>query len=120
MHKLLSVVFSVALLGTAATATAQNAPVEITPEHFAHLDKDKSGGVSKQEYEQFMRDSFKKLDTDGSNTLSRAETSEIMTAEQFAAVDKDKNGEITLDELIAQVMQDFDRHDSNNDGVLQP
>ncbi|NYT60006.1 EF-hand domain-containing protein [Alcaligenaceae bacterium] len=120
MHKLLSVAFSVVLLGTAASATAQNTTVELTPEHFAELDKNKSGGVSKQEYEQFMRDAFKKLDTDGSNSLSPAETSKVMTPEQFAAVDKDNNGEISLDELIEQVMRDFDRHDSNKDGILQP
>ncbi len=120
MHKLLSVAFSAMLLGTAATATAQNSTVELTPEHFAQLDKDESGGISKQEYEQFMRDSFRQLDTDGSNSLSPAEASKIMTPEQFASVDKNNDGEISLDELIEQVMRDFDRQDRNNDGTLQP
>ena len=113
-----SLAFSLALSWSATAAPG--APVELTPEHFAQLDKDKSGGISRDEYEQFMRDAFKKLDTDGSNSLSKEEASKIFTPEQFAAVDKDKNGELSLDELIEQVMRDFDRYDSNKNGILQP
>src|SRR5690606_30605894 len=109
MKKILPLAFSLALIGSTAVAATSNAPVtQLTPEHFAQLDTDKSGGISKSEYEQFMRAAHKQLDTDGSNSLSRAETSKILTPEQFDAIDTDKNGELSLDELIAQVMLDFD------------
>lgn len=121
MKKILPLAFSLALLGSTAAVAASNPPVvELTPEHFAQLDKDKSGGISKAEYEQFMREAYKQLDTDGSNSLSRGETSKMLTPEQFDAIDTDKNGELSLDEFIAQVTHDFDRHDSDKDGVLQP
>ena len=121
MKTILPLVFSLALFGSTAMAAITNAPVtELTPEHFAHLDKDNSGGISRAEYDQFMRDTHKQLDTDGNNSLSRAETSKVLTPGQFDAIDADKNGELSLDELIAQVMHDFDRQDTNKDGILQP
>ena len=109
-------------LGFSGTAYAQGAsgPAERTSEHFKALDRNNSGGVSKDEYEQFMRESFQKLDTDGNKRLSKAEASAVLTPEQFAAVDKDHNGELTLDEFLDHVMRDFDRYDYNNDGVLTP
>lgn len=120
MKKILSLAFSVALCGSAAAIAAPNAYVELTPEHFAQLDRNKSGGISKEEYEQFMRDAFKKLDTDGNNSLSKAEAGKVLTPEQFAAADKDKNGELSLDELIEHVLRDFDRADTDKDGILRP
>ncbi|HUH88833.1 MAG TPA: EF-hand domain-containing protein [Pusillimonas sp.] len=109
------------VLGFSGTAYAQGASAaELTPEHFKALDRNNSGGVSKDEYEQFMRESFLKLDTDGNKRLSKAEASAVLTPEQFAAVDKDHSGELTLDEFLDHVMRDFDRYDYNNDGVLTP
>jgi Ca2+-binding EF-hand superfamily protein len=100
---------------------AQNGPViELTPEHFSQLDRNKSGGISKDEYDQFMRESFRKLDTDHSNTISKAEAAKVLSPEQFAQVDKNGDGEISLDEFIEHVMKDFERWDRNKDGELQP
>lgn len=112
--------FALALLGTGYAQTRPAAQVELTPEHFSQLDRNKSGGISKDEYEQFMRESFQKLDTDGDKRLSKAEAGVVMTPQQFAAVDKNGDGELTLDEFIEHVMRDFDRHDYDKDGVLQP
>lgn len=109
---------SLALAGTVhAQATPQ---VELTPEHFKQLDRNGDGGVSRDEYEAFMRESFNKLDTDGNKRLSKAEASAVLSAEQFDAVDANNDGELTLDEFIAHTMRDFDRHDYDGDGVLQP
>lgn len=106
-------------LGTAqAQNSAQQSP--LTPEHFAALDRNKSGGVSKEEYETFMRESFQKMDKNGDNRLTPAETSDVLTTEQFAMVDANKDGTITLDEFIEHVMRDFDRYDYDKDGRLKP
>lgn len=109
-------------LAVSGAAYAQGTPVqaELSPEHFKALDRNQSGGVSKDEYELFMRESFEKLDTDGSKRLSKRETATVLTPEQFAAVDKDHSGELTLDEFLDHVMRDFDRYDYNRDGVLTP
>jgi Ca2+-binding EF-hand superfamily protein len=119
MKKLLPLAFAFACTLPLA-ATAQTAQPELTPEHFAQLDRNKSGGVSKEEYEQFMIESFSKLDTDRNLRLSKAEAAKVLSPEQFALVDKDNSGDITLDEFIEHVSRDFDRWDLNKDGQLQP
>lgn len=122
--------FAFALLGTAHAQTrppaqakqpaqAERIP-ELTPEHFSQLDRNKSGGISKDEYEQFMRESFQKLDTDGNKRLNKTEAGAVLTPEQFASVDRNGDGELTLDEFIEHVMRDFDRYDYDKDGTLRP
>lgn len=109
-----------ALAGGANAQQTQATEIQMTPEHFAQLDRNKSGGISKEEYETFMRESFQKLDKDGNQQLSPAEAGEVLSTEQFEAVDVNNDGKITLDEFIAHVMRDFDRYDYNKDGKLQP
>ena len=108
------------LLATASIAQAQQAASQpaLTPEHFAQLDRNKSGGISKDEYEQFMRDSYKKMDKDSNQRLTPNETAGVLTAEQFTLVDVNKDGSLTLDEFIEHVMRDFDRYDYDKDGKL--
>lgn len=119
MKKLLPLAFAVSLTLPVAS-NAQTPQPELTPEHFAQLDRNKSGGISKQEYEQFMVESFGKMDTDRNLRLSKAEAAKVLSPEQFALVDKDNSGDITLDEFIEHVSRDFDRWDLNKDGELQP
>lgn len=119
MNKLISLAFT-AVLGLPLAAAAQASERELTPEHFAQLDRNKSGGISKEEYEQFMIESFSKLDTDRNLRLSKAEAAKVLSPEQFKQVDKDNSNDITLDEFIDHVMRDFDRWDQNKDGQLQP
>lgn len=118
MKKFLALAVTMAL-SAPVTALAQNTQLELTSDQFAQLDKNKDGKISRDEYEAFMRNAYKKLDTDGNNSLSRAEAGKVLTPEQFTAADKDKSGELSLDELINQVMADFDRADLNKDGSLQ-
>lgn len=110
MKKILSIIACLALSGPAAVL-AKDTAVELTPEHFAALNGKDNAGVSKEEYEQFIRDAFKKLDTDGSKSLSREETAKVLTPEQFSAIDKNKDNEVTLDELIQQITRDYERYD---------
>ena len=119
MKKLITLAFALSLVYPLAASAETPAP-ELTPEHFAQLDRNKSGGISKEEYEQFMIESFSKLDTDRNLRLSKAEAAKVLSPEQFKQVDKDNSNDITLDEFIDHVMRDFDRWDQNKDGQLQP
>lgn len=103
-----------------APAVAQNQTRQggLTPEHFSQLDRDGSGGISKAEYEQFMRNSYRKMDANKDGRLTKGEAATILASEQFDAVDADKNGVVTQEEFMAQVSRDFDRYDYDNDGVL--
>ena len=112
-------VLSLALLAPLALAQNKGQP-DLTPEHFAHLDKDKSGSVSEAEYREFMEASFTQLDADKKGSLSAPETAQTLTVEQFVVVDKDKNGELSRQEFMDVVMSDFHRYDRNKDAQLQP
>ena len=118
--------FKLILIGalcTLALPTWADTPkprVELTREHFDHIDTDGSGSISEAEYMRFMEAAFKKLDTDGSGGLSPDEVATLLTPAQFAEVDRNNDGKITLDELINHVMADFHRLDRNKDGELQP
>lgn len=119
MKKFLPLALAICLAAPLA-AHAQAPAAELTPEHFAALDRNNSGGISKDEYEQFMREAYRKLDTDGNQSLSPQEAAKVLSAEQFAAVDANNDGQVTLDEFMEHVMRDFARYDTNGDGVLQP
>lgn len=108
------------LAGAANAQTPSGPQADLTPEHFAQLDRNGDGGISREEYEQFMRESFQKLDSDGNRRLSKAEAGAVLTPEQFAAVDANNDGELTLDEFMEHTMRDFDRHDYDGDGMLRP
>lgn len=83
------------------------------------LDADKSGGVSKAEYEVFMTAAFAKLDANGNGTLTIEETSQVLTPAQFAALDANGNGSVDKKEFMAQVMKDFASADKGGDGELK-
>ncbi|HZH56426.1 EF-hand domain-containing protein [Yanghanlia caeni] len=118
--------FKLILIGalcTLALPTWADTPkprVELTREHFDHIDTDRSGSISEAEYLEFMEAAFKKLDADGSGGLTLDEVHTLLTPAQFQEVDQNNDGKITLDELIEHVMKDFHRYDANNDGELQP
>lgn len=117
--QLIGMLAALALCAPLAAQAASSGVAELTPEHFAQLDRNKDGGISRDEYEQFMRDAFRDLDKNGDGRLSPQEAAAILSPEQFKSVDTDNSNDITLDELIAHVMRDFDAHDYNRDGKLQ-
>jgi len=119
MKRILSLAILLALTGP-SIATAQSAQSELTPEHFAALNGKNSGGVSQEEYEQLIREAFKKLDVDGSGSLSRAETANVLPAHKFTALDQDKNDELSLDELINQLTRDSNGQGGQQDDRTKP
>jgi len=107
-----------ALLLCTAIATAQQA----TPMYEGHrdqLDTNDNGSVNRTEYQAFMTDAFKKLDTNGDGNLRADEVGQLMTPDQFAATDRDGNGSVSRTEFMNQVMADFAKADKSGDGQVQ-
>jgi hypothetical protein len=107
-----------ALLLCTAMATAQQAS-PMYEGHRDHLDTNDDGSVNQTEYQAFMTDAFKKLDTDGDGSLRAADVGKVLTPDQFAAIDRDRDGKASQTEFMNQVMADFTKADKSRDGKLQ-
>ena len=66
---------------------------------FSRYDKDKNGGVSRDEYLLTRRKGFAKLDTNGDGRLSFDEYV-IKTSTKFSGADKDRSGALTPAEFL--------------------
>lgn len=107
-----------AFLLCTAIATAQQA----TPMYEGHrdqLDTNDNGSVNRTEYQVFMNDAFKKLDTNQDGSLRAADVGQLLTPDQFAAMDGDSDGRVSQAEFMNQVMADFAKADKSGDGQLQ-
>jgi len=111
-------VAAISLLGASGSALAQQ-DQSMTEGHLNQVDTDKSGGVSKAEYQSFMNAAFAKLDANGNGSLSATETSKVLTPAQFSSLDGNGNGSVDKQEFIAQVMKDFASADKSGDGELK-
>ncbi|UXN58498.1 EF-hand domain-containing protein [Phyllobacterium zundukense] len=107
-----------ALLLCTAVATAQQ-PTPMYEGHRDQLDTNDNGSVNRTEYQAFMNDAFKKLDTNGDGSLRAGEVGKVLTPAQFAATDRDGNGNVSQKEFMNQVMADFAKTDRSGDGQLQ-
>jgi len=78
------------------TPAAPPAASEKTKEEkrFARADKDKDGGIAREEMMAPRRKAYAKLDTNGDGRLSFEEWA-VKTVEKFAAADADRNGALT-------------------------
>jgi EF hand len=66
---------------------------------FSRYDKDKNGGVSRDEYLLARRKGFAKLDVNGDGKLSFDEYA-VKTSTKFAGADKDRSGVLTPAEFL--------------------
>jgi Ca2+-binding EF-hand superfamily protein len=116
-------------------------------EHFAKLDANKDGVITKQEADAFrtprrdeMRDKmFTTLDADKNGQISRQEFDThpegmgeghhmgghhqgggMMGNRLFTKADVDKDGKVTLKEATRTALDMFDRADANKDGTVTP
>lgn len=96
------------LAGMSAQAQPATPGLKLSPEQMQQLDKDKSGDVSRQEYQEFMEASFTRLDANKNGVLERAELPASVTDEQFAVMDVNRDGKVTRAEFMNQVMADYD------------
>lgn len=109
---------AIAVLGANGVAFAQQGQ-QLSEGHLNQVDTDKSGGVSKGEYQTFMTAAFAKLDANGNGTLTVEETSQVLTPAQFSTLDANGNGAVDRKEFMAQVMKDFAAADRSGDGELK-
>ena len=97
------------------------------------MDKDRNGNVSRDEFMQFVSQTFDRLDVNKSGGLESGEASNTSfpfgTRVGAAAdadvqkllhqMDTDKNGTVTKDEFLQFMSQTFDRLDANKSGRLE-
>ena len=107
---------------------------------FGKMDADKNGQLTKAEVEAFQRsaamaaagqrarNAFAALDTDKNGQLSLAEFSKLAAAAQpqvngqpmIASMDSSKDGKISLIEHRAATLANFDKIDTDKDGIVTP
>jgi hypothetical protein len=97
------------------------------------MDKDRNGAVSRDEFMQFMSQSFDRFDVDRSGGIDSKEASNVafplglrtsMAAKAdirqlLRLMDSDKNGTVTKDEFLQFMSQTFDRLDANTNDRLE-
>ncbi len=93
--------------------------------HFAELDTDGDGRVTREEAASHRGAMFGRADTDGDGAVSEAEfieagkkRVEARLKRHFARLDDDGDGAITPDEFGGRRGHFFDRMDADGDGVV--
>ncbi|PSJ60529.1 EF-hand domain-containing protein [Kumtagia ephedrae] len=117
MKKLALTAACVVFLGN-GIATAQQAPA-MHEGQLNQLDTDKSGGVSKAEYQTFMSAAFSKIDASGDGSISQDEVAKMLTPDQFSSMDANGDKRVSRSEFMGQVMKDFAGADRAGDGQLK-
>jgi Ca2+-binding EF-hand superfamily protein len=116
---------------TPRTATGKALADEDVKQLLLHMDTDKNGKISRQEYMQFMQAEFNRLDADKSGELDPKElTKSNLRPSGFAGendvkrlllmMDTDKNGKISQQEYMQFMQKEFDRLDKDKNGELDP
>ena len=82
--------------------------------HFRHLDRNKDGKITREEYVGMFADSFPGQDKDKDGTLSSAE----FNHSAFKGMDADRDGKATLGEFEKMYSDQFSGMDRNGDGVI--
>lgn len=110
---------SAAAQGTTAVEKGQYNAVEL----LRLMDKNKDGKVSRAEWDGFMNKEFDWLDVnhDGQldeNELARLHLGNYLAPQLLPLMDKNKNGKVERREFMSFMSQEFDRLDTNHDGLL--
>ncbi len=103
--------------GEVATPAPLIAPVsDVTPEQrearrFNRYDKDKNGGITRDEYFAARRKAYAKLDTDGDGKLSFDEYA-AKASKKFTTADADRDGKLAAAEFATTAIKRKPRVDS--------
>ena len=113
------------LFVTPKTAAAQSAVEKgeyNTVELLRLMDKDRNGKVSRAEFDSFMNKEFDSLDVKRDGELDENELNQLhwnyLSTQLLPLMDKDKSGKVSRSEFMSFMNQEFDRLDTNHDGLL--
>lgn len=87
-------------------------------EAFAQTDTNHDGVIDRGEYAARVTEVFYFADKDKDGFLEVDEQKALVFPEDFSTDDKDANGRISLHEFERVRFQDFEKSDTNDDGVL--
>ena len=129
MNKLKWAMLAVATLivpgGLALADAKSDRRAERIEQHFAELDTNGDGRVTREEAASHRGAMFTDADTDGDGAVSEAEFIEAgkkrieeRLKRHFARLDDDSDGAITEDEFGGRRGKFFDRMDADGDGVV--
>jgi Ca2+-binding EF-hand superfamily protein len=86
------------------------------------MDKDHNGKVSRAEFDSFMNKQFDSLDVNHDGELDQGELDRLhwnyLSTQLLPLMDKNKNGKVSRPEFMSFMNQEFDRLDTNHDGLL--
>lgn len=116
MRRSIALLAFAALLGLHAPALGQGKGPSAPGPHAA-ADRDKDGGVDRQEFHERQSDAFFFADRDKDGRLTPAECAPISDA-AFRSADKDGDGLLNLEEFHEARAIDFRMADTDGDGSL--
>lgn len=119
MNKIAIAISVLSLTAFSLPTQAQQHPKSLHNANLQALDTNKSGGVSKEEYLQYMTAGYTRLDKDKDGSLNKAELDGIVSTEQFAATDANADGKISKTEYTTQITKDFDAAEKGPNGELK-
>ena len=86
------------------------------------MDTDKNGTVSRAEFDNFMNKEFDSLDVNHDGQLDANELARLhwnyLSTQLLPLMDKDHSGKVSRQEFMGFMNQEFDRLDTNHDGLL--
>ncbi|KZD11936.1 EF-hand domain-containing protein [Oceanibaculum pacificum] len=122
-----ALVIGVPTLGQAASSDGKKQGQPRAEKMMEHLDTDKNGSISREEFAAVRHGKLADYDKDGDGALSKAEYEAMVTAQaqkmaerSFAKLDANKDGKIDQSEREARRDEAFKRLDKNGDGTISP
>ena len=86
------------------------------------MDKDQNGKVSRAEFARYMNKEFDSLDVNHDGQLDENELAQLhwnyLSTQLLPLMDKDHSGKVSRQEFMSFMNQEFDRLDTNHDGLL--
>ncbi|AGH94507.1 hypothetical protein [Pseudobdellovibrio exovorus] len=105
-----------ALVMTACTVTpgtGKKDSSDFSTERWNHFDIDRNASLDKKEFENFLKDAFAKLDTDGDGF---AHTHEVPPS--IRRFDRNSDGKVAWAEYQASALEGFAKADTDKNGML--
>lgn len=135
MNKLISSIIVASCTVIAASSALACDPMNKSKpcgKHFAEMDTNKDGTISKKEFDAFHNKHFKELDANHDGKVTQEEMQaahpmmhehgDALISKRFEAADTNHDGVLTREEAkdMPMLSQHFDEIDTNKDGKVTP